>query len=57
MGLKVLCRYIVWKLPVVFGYYRKELDAIRPSELATRSDNRYKYYDRNGTLLGRQGSR
>jgi membrane peptidoglycan carboxypeptidase len=36
----------------LFAYYRKDLDAIRPGELAKRVQTTVtKYYDRNGTLL------
>lgn len=36
----------------LFAYYRRELDAIRPSELAKRVQTTVtKYYDRNGVLL------
>lgn len=36
----------------LFAYYRRELDAIRPSELAKRVQTTVtKYYDRNGILL------
>lgn len=37
---------------VLFAYYRRELDAIRPSELSKRVQTTVtKYYDRNGVLL------
>ena len=55
MGLKVLGVAILFGVlatGAVFAYYRKELDAIRPSELAKRVQTTVtKYYDRNGTLL------
>lgn len=36
----------------LFAYFRKDLDQIRPEELAKRvQTNVSKYYDRNGTLL------
>lgn len=36
----------------LFAYYRRELDAIRPAELAKRVQTTVtKYYDRNGVLL------
>ncbi len=36
----------------LFAYYRKDLDKIRPAELAKRVQTTVtKYYDRNGTLL------
>lgn len=36
----------------LFAYYRRELDAIRPSELANRVQTTVsRYYDRNGVLL------
>ena len=55
MGLKiwgVAILFGVLALGAVFAYYRRELDAIRPSELAKRVQTTVtKYYDRNGTLL------
>ena len=48
VGIIILAIFIA----ALFAYYRNELDAIRPSELAKRvqtSDSRY--YDRNNKLL------
>jgi membrane peptidoglycan carboxypeptidase len=43
---------LVLMFGVLFAYYRRELDAIRPSELAKRVQTTVtKYYDRNGVLL------
>lgn len=44
--------FAVLAMGAVFAYYRRELDAIRPSELAKRVQTTVtKYYDRNGVLL------
>lgn len=55
MGAKILGITLLFGLLLfgaVFAYFRKELDAIRPSELAKRvSTTVTSYYDRNGTLL------
>ncbi len=55
MGLKiwgVAILFGVLALGAVFAYYRRELDAIRPSELAKRVQTTVtKYYDRNEVLL------
>lgn len=55
MGLKILGVAILFgvlSMGAVFAYYRKELDAIRPSELSKRvSTTVTKYYDRNNVLL------
>ncbi len=55
MGLKVwgiAMLFGILAIGAVFAYYRKELDAIRPSELAKRVQTTVtKYYDRNGVLL------
>ncbi len=55
MGLKILGVAILFGVLItgaVFAYYRKELDAIRPSELSKRvSTTVTKYHDRNGVLL------
>lgn len=55
MGLKIwgiAILFGVLALGAVFAYYRRELDAIRPSELAKRVQTTVtKYYDRNDTLL------
>jgi len=43
---------IILGVGALFAYYRKDLDAIRPGELAKRVQTTVtKYYDRNGTLL------
>lgn len=55
MGLKVLgvaMLFGILAFGAVFAYYRKELDSIRPSELAKRVQTTVtRYYDRNGVLL------
>ena len=55
MALKVAgvgALLLVLMFGVLFAYYRRELDAIRPSELAKRVQTTVtKYYDRNGILL------
>lgn len=55
MGLKIFgILVLVGTLFVgsLFAYYRKDLDQIRPEELAKRVQTTVsKYYDRNGTLL------
>ncbi len=55
MGLKVFGIALLFGLlafGAVFAYYRRELDSIRPSELAKRVQTTVtKYYDRNGQLL------
>lgn len=55
MALKVAgvgALLLVLMFGVLFAYYRRELDAIRPSELAKRVQTTVtKYYDRNGVLL------
>jgi penicillin-binding protein 1A len=48
IGLLLLCLMVGG----LFAYFRKDLDAIRPSELAKRVQTTVtKYYDRNGELL------
>lgn len=50
MGVAVLL--VVLGVGALFAYYRKDLDQIRPSELAKRVQTTVtKYYDRNGKLL------
>ncbi len=50
LGVAIL--FGVLSMGAVFAYYRKELDAIRPSELSKRVQTTVtKYYDRNGVLL------
>lgn len=55
MALKVAgvgALLLVLMFGVLFAYYRRELDAIRPSELSKRVQTTVtKYYDRNGVLL------
>lgn len=55
MALKILGIFLVIMAIVVaalFAYYRRELDAIRPSELAKRVQTSVtRYYDRNDVLL------
>ena len=55
LGLKIVAvLFLIGTVLVLslFAYYRKELDAIRPSELAKRVQTTVtKYYDRNGELL------
>lgn len=55
MGLKIwgiAILFGVLAIGAIFAYYRRELDAIRPAELAKRVQTTVtKYYDRNGTLL------
>lgn len=55
MALKILGVAILLTVLTVgglFAYYRKDLDAIRPGELAKRVQTTVtKYYDRNGELL------
>lgn len=49
-GVSVLL--IILSVGALFAYYRKDLDQIRPSELAKRVQSTVtKYYDRNGKLL------
>ncbi len=49
-GVSVLL--LVLLFGALFAYYRRELDAIRPSEIAKRvSTTVTRYYDRNGVLL------
>lgn len=46
------CLLLVLMIGALFAYYRRELDAIRPSELAKRVNTTVsRYYDRNGVLL------
>lgn len=46
------CLLLVLMIGALFAYYRRELDAIRPSELAKRVNTTVsRYYDRNGLLL------
>jgi membrane peptidoglycan carboxypeptidase len=48
VGFIILAIFIA----ALFAYYRRELDAIRPEELAKRVQTTVtKYYDRNGVLL------
>jgi len=48
VGLIILAIFVA----ALFAYYRHELDAIRPSELAKRVQTSVtRYYDRNGVLL------
>ncbi|MGH7196550.1 MAG: transglycosylase domain-containing protein [Candidatus Saccharimonadales bacterium] len=48
IGLVILAIFVA----ALFAYYRRELDAIRPGELAKRVQSTVtKYYDRNGELL------
>ncbi len=50
VGVGVL--FIVLAVGALFAYYRKDLDAIRPGELAKRVQTTVtKYYDRNDQLL------
>lgn len=55
MGLKIAgigLGIIVLLVGLLFLYYRKELDAIRPDEIAKRVQTTVtRYYDRNGILL------
>jgi len=55
MALKVAgvgALLLVLMFGALFAYYRRELDAIRPSELSKRVQSTVtKYYDRNGILL------
>lgn len=55
MALKVAgvgALLLVLLFGALFAYYRRELDAIRPSELAKRvATTVTRYYDRNGVLL------
>lgn len=49
-GVSVLL--VLLGMGALFAYYRKDLDAIRPGELAKRVQTTVtKYYDRSGTLL------
>lgn len=49
-GLAVLAMFLV--VGGLFAYYRKDIDQIRPSELAKRVQTTVsRYYDRNGLLL------
>lgn len=48
VGFVILAIFIA----ALFAYYRKELDTIRPGEIASRVQSTVsKYYDRNGVLL------
>ena len=50
--LGVLILLVVLAVGSLFAYYRRELDSIRPSELAKRVQTTVtRYYDRNGELL------
>lgn len=50
LGLGLL--FLLLMFGAVFAFYRRELDAIRPSELAKRVQTTVtRYYDRNGVLL------
>ena len=55
MGLKILGVFILLSVLFVgalFAYFRKDLDQIRPEELAKRVQTTVsRYYDRNGNLL------
>lgn len=55
MALKILgvsILFAVLTVGALFAYFRKDLDAIRPGELAKRVQTTVtKYYDRNGKLL------
>ena len=55
MALKILGVAIVAVIILIgglFAYFRKDLDKIRPGELAKRVQTTVtKYYDRNGALL------
>lgn len=55
MGLKIAgigLGIIVLLIGMLFLYYRKELDAIKPDEIAKRVQTTVtRYYDRNGVLL------
>lgn len=55
MGLKIFgvaTLFAILAFGALFAYYRRELDSIRPSELAKRVQTTVtKYYDRNGVLL------
>ncbi len=55
MGFKIFgvsMLFLLLAFGAVFAYYRRELDAIRPSELAKRVTTTVtKYTDRNGVLL------
>lgn len=55
MGAKIFgvaTLFVLLAFGAVFAYYRKELDSIRPSELAKRVQTTVtRYYDRNGELL------
>jgi membrane peptidoglycan carboxypeptidase len=55
MALKILgvgILLMILGVGALFAYYRKDLDTIRPGELAKRVQTTVtKYYDRNGTLL------
>ena len=55
MALKILgvgILMLILSILALFAYYRKDLDAIRPGELAKRVQTTVtKYYDRNDTLL------
>lgn len=49
-GVGVL--FVLLMVGALFAYYRKDLDAIRPGEIAKRVQTTItKYYDRNGELL------
>lgn len=49
-GVAIL--FVLLAFGALFAYYRKDLDQIRPSELAKRVQTTVtKYYDRNGKLL------
>src|SRR5687768_11844528 len=55
MGLKIVgvgVLLAILSVGALFAYYRKDLDAIRPGELAKRVQTTVtKYYDRNNNLL------
>ncbi len=55
MGLKIIGVFlllVVLGVGALFAYYRKDLDQIRPDELAKRVQTTVtRYYDRNGQLL------
>lgn len=55
MALKIVgitTLFLVLMVGALFAYYRKDLDAIRPGEIAKRVQTTItKYYDRNGELL------
>ena len=55
MALKIVGVFlllVVLGIGALFAYFRKDLDQIRPDELAKRVQTTVtRYYDRNGTLL------